>query len=70
VKEDTYVQILVIEDEPKVRYAAQEGLRAGEYDVTLAFTGEEVFFLANSRAYDLVVLDVMLPGRDGSEDAP
>jgi two-component system, OmpR family, copper resistance phosphate regulon response regulator CusR len=61
------MQILVIEDEPKVGNAVREGLRAEGYEVALATTGEEGFFLANSRAFDLIVLDVMLPGRDGLE---
>ncbi len=61
------MQILVIEDEPKVGRAVQEGLRAEGYEVTLASTGEEGFFLASSRVFDLIVLDVMLPGRDGLE---
>jgi DNA-binding response OmpR family regulator len=61
------VQILVIEDEPKVGKALQEGLQAEDYDVTLAPTGEEGFFLASSQLFDLVVLDLLLPGRDGLE---
>jgi DNA-binding response OmpR family regulator len=61
------VQILVIEDEPKVGKALQEGLQAEEYDVTLASTGEEGFFLASSQSFDLIVLDLLLPGRDGLE---
>jgi DNA-binding response OmpR family regulator len=61
------VQILVIEDEPKVGRALQEGLQAEDYDVTLAPTGEEGFFLASSQPFDLIVLDVLLPGRDGIE---
>jgi two-component system, OmpR family, copper resistance phosphate regulon response regulator CusR len=61
------MQILVIEDEPKVGNAVREGLRAEGYGVALATTGEEGFFLANSRAFDLIVLDVMLPRRDGLE---
>ena len=61
------MQILVIEDEPKVGKALQEGLQAEEYDVTLAPTGEEGFFLASSQPFDLIVLDVLLPGRDGIE---
>jgi two-component system, OmpR family, copper resistance phosphate regulon response regulator CusR len=61
------MQILVIEDEPKVGNAVREGLRAEGYEVALATTGEEGFFLANSRAFDLIVLDVMLPRRDGLE---
>ncbi len=61
------MRLLVIEDEPKVGHALQEGLQAEGYEVVLAETGEEGFFLASSRAFDLIVLDVMLPGRDGLE---
>jgi DNA-binding response OmpR family regulator len=61
------VQILVIEDEPKVGRALREGLQAQDYDVTLASTGEEGFFLASSQPFDLIVLDLLLPGRDGLE---
>jgi two-component system, OmpR family, copper resistance phosphate regulon response regulator CusR len=61
------VQILVIEDEPKVGKALQEGLQVEDYDVTLATTGEEGFFLASSQPFDLIVLDILLPGRDGIE---
>jgi two-component system copper resistance phosphate regulon response regulator CusR len=61
------VRILIIEDEPKVGRALREGLRAEDYDVTLAPTGEEGFFLASSQPFDLIVLDILLPGRDGIE---
>jgi DNA-binding response OmpR family regulator len=61
------VQILVVEDEPKVGNALREGLEAEGYEVILAQTGEEGFFHASSRACDLIILDVMLPGRDGIE---
>lgn len=61
------MQILVIEDEPKVGKALEEGLRAEGYEVQLAKTGEDGFFLASSLSFDLIVLDVMLPGRDGIE---
>jgi DNA-binding response OmpR family regulator len=61
------VRILVIEDEPKVGGALREGLQAEDYDVTLALTGEEGFFLASSQSFDLIVLDILLPGRDGLE---
>jgi len=57
----------VIEDEPKVGQAVQEGLQAEDYDVTLAPNGEEGFFLASSQPFDLIVLDILLPGRDGIE---
>ena len=61
------MRILVVEDEPKVARALQEGLQAEHYEVTLARTGEEGFFLANAETFDLVLLDVMLPGRSGLE---
>jgi len=61
------VRILVIEDEPKVAQALEEGLTAEHYDVVLATTGEEGFFRLAAEAFDLVLLDLMLPGRDGLE---
>jgi DNA-binding response OmpR family regulator len=61
------VQILLVEDEIKVGNALSKGLQAEEYEVTWAQTGEEGFFHASSQAFDLIVLDVMLPGRDGIE---
>ncbi len=60
-------QLLVVEDEPKVARALREGLEAEGYRVSVAQTGEEGFFLASTRPFDLVVLDRMLPGRDGLE---
>ena len=57
----------MVEDEPKVARALREGLETEGYDVTVAHTGEEGFFLASTRPFDLVVLDRMLPGRDGLE---
>jgi two-component system copper resistance phosphate regulon response regulator CusR len=61
------VRLLVIEDEPKVGQALREGLQAEGYEVVLAETGEDGFFVASNRVFDLIVLDVMLPGRDGLE---
>jgi two-component system, OmpR family, copper resistance phosphate regulon response regulator CusR len=61
------VKVLVVEDEPKVAGALKEGLEAEGYDVTLAHTGEEGFFHVSTHAFDLVILDIMLPGRDGIE---
>jgi len=61
------MRILVIEDEQKLGNALQEGLQAEQYNVALAHTGEEGFYLAQTEAFDLLVLDVMLPGRNGFE---
>lgn len=61
------MRILVIEDERKVAKALQEGLEGESYEVTATRTGEEGFFLATQGTFDLVILDLMLPGRDGLE---
>jgi DNA-binding response OmpR family regulator len=61
------VRILLVEDEFKVGNALSEGLRAEGYEITWAQTGEEGFFHASSQGFDLILLDVMLPGRDGIE---
>ena len=47
--------------------ALLDGLQAEGYAAELATTGEDGFFLASSQLFDLIVLDVMLPGRDGIE---
>jgi DNA-binding response OmpR family regulator len=61
------VKILVIEDEPKTAQALRKGLSGEGYEATVAKTGEEGFFLLNAESFDLVILDWMLPGRDGIE---
>lgn len=60
-------RVLVVEDEPKVARAVREGLESEGYAVTEAHTGEDGFFLASSQAFDLLLLDLSLPGRDGLE---
>jgi len=61
------LNILIIEDEKKVALAIKKGLESEHYEVELASTGEEGFFRLCSRTFDLVILDLMLPGRDGTE---
>jgi len=61
------MRVLVVEDEKKVAKALREGLEAEHYDVRLASSGEEGFFLVNHETFDCVVLDLMLPRRDGIE---
>ena len=61
------MRIVIIEDERKLVKALQEGLEAEGYAVAVAHTGEEGFYLVQTEAFDLVILDVMLPGRSGLE---
>ena len=61
------MNILVIEDDRKTAGAIREGLSAEGYEVEVAFSGEDGFFLLHERHFDLVVMDLMLPGRDGLE---
>ena len=61
------MRILIIEDEKKVAEALRKGLEAEHYEATVAHTGEEGFFQLNAGVFDLVILDLMLPGRDGIE---
>ena len=61
------MHILVIEDEKKVANAIKSGLESEGYQATIAMTGEDGFFLAMSQTFDLILLDIMLPGRDGIE---
>lgn len=61
------MHILVVEDEPKLANALREGLEEELYKVSVARTGEDGFYLLHSERFDLVLLDVMLPGRSGIE---
>jgi DNA-binding response OmpR family regulator len=61
------MHILVIEDEKKVAEALRKGLKAEHYEVTVTHSGEDGFFQLNTSVFDLVLLDLMLPGRDGIE---
>ena len=61
------VHILVVEGEQKMARALREGLEADDYSVQVAHTGEEGFYLVQAQPFDLVILDVMLPGHDGFE---
>jgi DNA-binding response OmpR family regulator len=58
-------RVLVIEDEPKLRRALERGLGTEGYHVTTAADGNEGSRLARAEPFDCLVLDWMLPGRDG-----
>lgn len=59
------MKILVVEDEKKSAAALEKGLRESGYEVDVADKGDTALQMAVDHDYDLVVLDVMLPGRDG-----
>jgi two-component system, OmpR family, copper resistance phosphate regulon response regulator CusR len=61
------VRVLVVEDERKLAQVLASALEAEHYDVVVAPTSEDGFFRANAELFDLVVLDLMLPGRGGLE---
>ena len=59
------MRVLVAEDHPSLARSIADGLRDEGFAVDLTFNGEEAHSLVRAHRYDLVVLDIMLPGMDG-----
>lgn len=59
------MRILVVEDDQKIASAVARGLEAEGYAVEVAANGDDGWWMASEGNYDLVVLDLMLPGRNG-----
>lgn len=59
------MKILVVEDDKKLGGFLRKGLEAQGFVVDFCDNGDKGFTLATTRAYDALVLDIMLPGRDG-----
>jgi two-component system, OmpR family, response regulator len=59
------VKVLVIEDDRKIAAFVRKGLEAQGFVADVCRSGDEGYALATSRPYDALVLDIMLPGRDG-----
>ena len=59
------MKVLVVEDDAKLSGFIQKGLEAEGFVVDLCSDGDEGYSLATTREYDAMVLDIMLPGRDG-----
>jgi DNA-binding response OmpR family regulator len=60
-------RILVVEDEARIASFLEKGLRANNFSTQVTADGEDVLRLARSGAFDLLILDLGLPGRDGFE---
>ncbi len=60
-------RILVVEDDPDISHLLEINLRDNAFEVDVAGNGLQGFELASSRSYQLIVLDLMLPGLDGLE---
>ncbi len=59
------MKLLVIEDDVKIATAVKRGLEAEGFTVEVVFDGSEGLWLATEGRYDLIILDIMLPGRNG-----
>jgi len=61
------MRILVVEDEPRMANVIARGLREQSYAVDVAQTGNDGLYQSSINDYDLILLDVLLPERDGFE---
>ncbi|MFH1339156.1 MAG: response regulator transcription factor [Candidatus Omnitrophota bacterium] len=59
------MRILLVEDERKIAGFIERGLKEEHFVVDVAYAGENALFLAEVNPYDLIILDIMLPDRDG-----
>jgi two-component system OmpR family response regulator len=59
------VKILLIEDDKKIATIVKRGLEAEGFTVEVSFNGSDGLWLAKEGTYDLIILDIMLPGRNG-----
>lgn len=59
------MRILVVEDDKKVAAFLQKGLREEQYAVDVCRNGEDAGYEAQTHPYDVIILDIMLPGKDG-----
>jgi DNA-binding response OmpR family regulator len=59
------MKLLLIEDDKKIATSVKRGLEAEGFAVEVAFDGDDGFWMASEGAYDLIVLDILLPRRNG-----
>jgi DNA-binding response OmpR family regulator len=58
-------RVLIVEDQKRLQGSLRRGLEEEGYQVVASLSGEDGYYLATTQAVDAVVLDIMLPGRDG-----
>src|ERR1700674_5739248 len=61
------MRLLLVEDDARIARFVAKGLREQAYAVDVSNTGDDALYQAAINTYDLVILDVMIPGRDGFE---
>jgi two-component system copper resistance phosphate regulon response regulator CusR len=59
------MKVLLLEDEEKTARYIEKGLHENGFSVDVTVNGENAFYLAQSTSYDMIILDVMVPGQDG-----
>jgi len=62
---DASMRLLLVEDDARIARFVAKGLREHSYAVDVATNGDDALYQAEINTYDLIVLDVMIPGRDG-----
>ena len=61
------MRLLLVEDDARIARFVAKGLREQAYAVDVATTGDDALYQAAINTYDLVILDILIPGRDGFE---
>ncbi len=61
------MKVLVVEDDIKIATFIKKGLQEESYSVDISHNGDEAIYLAQVNLYDIILLDIMLPGSDGMD---
>ena len=59
------MRVLIVEDDKKIASFIKQGLEEESYNVDVTHHGDEAIYLAQVNAYDVILLDIMIPGSDG-----